>query len=90
MFEGSELENNIAFSSEEIKAFLLEKKLLTDFSGIENVCFFAVSAFSSSNAVVHKESDEKSTEHNSLEYECSPKRLELPLIWMLKQFGCIV
>ena len=89
-FEESELENNIAFSSEEIKAFLLEKKLLTDFSGIENVCFFAVSAFSSSNAVVHKESDEKSTEHNSLEYECSPKRLELPLIWMLKQFGSIV
>ena len=57
-------------------------------SGFANVKFFNVSSFSN-DALEHTDGTNKTSEKNALKYESSPKRMELPLIWMLNQFGIL-
>lgn len=89
-FEGSLLEQNIDLASEEIKSYLKTKGIHPDFGPNANVKYFGVSSFSATDAVHHEDKTEDSPEINYLTHRCSSKRMELPVIWMLKQFGCIV
>jgi len=105
-YSGSYLEHVINNSSEEIKAYLKNSKLDPGFEknpaikevdedkfyGFKNVKYFNVSSFSFMDALYHESQDKKkgTNEINYLKFDCSPKRIELPLIWMLKQFGIIV
>ena len=89
-YEGSELEKSVNFSSEEIRSYLSSKKINPDFGGLANVKYFGVSAFSTPDSIFHEDQKGKVEEVNYLLHSSSPKRMELPLIWTLKQFGCII
>lgn len=91
-YENSQIERNIDFASEEIKAYLLDKQLSIDnyLTGFDNVKYFAVSSFAFEDSIYHVDARNTLEEENFLNFECSPKRLELPLIWMMKQLGIIV
>lgn len=92
-YEGSLLEENIELASEEICAYLTQKKMRPDFGPNANVRYFGMSSFADRRAVFHQEQTEgkgAQAEINYLRYASSAKRMELPLIWMLRQFGCIV
>lgn len=89
-YEGSTLERNVDLSSEEIKSYLLRETINPDFGETANVKYFGVSSFSASDAVAHEDQTDTQAEINYLKHMCSAKRMELPLIWMLRQFGCII
>ncbi len=103
-YDGSQLERNIEFASEEIQSYLASRKLSLQTKVAEgqkekedekakfkNICYFGVSSFSDSDAVFHRDQkNNEGQEENYLKHACSPKRMELPVIWMLKQFGCII
>ena len=89
-FEGSLLEEHIDLASEEIHAYLLKHKINPNFGEGANVRYFGVSSFSAKDAVFHQDQATGRAEVNYLKHSCSTKRMELPLLWMLKQFGCIV
>ena len=92
-YAGSYLEKVIDKSSEEIEAYLIKRNMYpkikktegVDNSGFSNVKFFNVSSFSNA-ALEHGDGKTTASEKNALKYESSPKRIELPLIWMLNQF----
>lgn len=96
-FEGSLLDQHIRLSSAEIESYLEEKTLLPAFVNKNdenlkklNISFFGVSSFSHNEAIKHEEYSESGKhEENHLQFACSPKRIELPFIWMMKQFGII-
>ena len=92
-YEGSRLERCVDLASEEIKAYLGDKGL-DPFEGVDNanslnVKYFSVSSFSAPDSIFHMDDKKGTGEVNYLKYLSSPKRIELPIIWMLKQFGCI-
>jgi hypothetical protein len=89
-YEDSELEKSVNLSSEEIRAYLSSKRINPDFGEFANVKYFGVSAFSTPDSIFHEDQKGKVEEMNYLLHSSSPKRMELPLIWTLKQFGCIV
>ena len=89
-YEGSLLEKNIELASEEICAYLTQKRIRPDFPSNANVRYFGMSSFADSDAVFHQNQTGGTAEVNYLRYASSAKRMELPLIWMLRQFGCIV
>lgn len=89
-FEGSRLEEHIDLASEEIRSYLLKHNINPNFGEHANVRYFGVSSFSASDAVFHVDQAAGRAEVNYLKHSCSTKRMELPLLWMLKQFGCIV
>ncbi len=89
-YEGSLLEEHIDLASEEIHAYLLKHRINPNFGEGANVRYFGVSSFSANDAVFHQDQRAGSAEVNYLKHSCSAKRMELPLLWMLKQFGCIV
>ena len=89
-YEGSRLEQNIDMASEEIKSYLRRRGINPDFGANANVKYFGVSSFAAPDAVVHVDQTTSSSEVNYLTHMCSGKRMELPVIWMLKQFGCII
>lgn len=89
-YDGSYLEKEIEISSEEIRSYLsreismtldLEKKF-------SNVKYFALSSFNYSDSIIHQK-DENENDPGELKFESSGFRLELPLVWMLRQFGII-
>jgi signal recognition particle receptor subunit beta len=89
-YDGSQLEQNIELASEEIHSYLIHRGIDPKLS-FENVCYFGVSSFSDSGAVFHRDqTSNEDKEINYLKHDCSAKRMELPVIWMLKQFGCII
>ena len=89
IYEHSELETNINLSSEEIRTFLSTKGINPEFEPRFNVKYFGVSAFSTKDSIFHEKQKGKTEEINYLLHTSSPKRMELPFIWALKQFGCI-
>lgn len=94
-YEGSLLETSVNIASAEIDAYLTENNINPfddDDKRKANIKYFSVSAFANSAAVFHKigSADRGTDEINYLKFETSPKRFELPLIWMLKQFGCLI
>jgi GTPase SAR1 family protein len=93
-YSASELENSVDIASEEIQSYLASKGLQTKFNFSEkhetNVKYFGVSAFSTPDAVYHEDQEDGKAEVNYLLHQCSTKRMELPIIWLLRQLGCIV
>jgi len=89
-YEGSYLERNVNFASEEIRSFLAQKGIRADFGEMVNVKYFGVSSFSGKDSIYHRDQTSTSDEVNYLLHESSPKRMELPVIWILRQFGCII
>ena len=87
-YEGSRLEQCIDFASEEVKAFLGRLDPFRDITDL-NIKYFSASSFSAPDSIFHKDDADGTGEKNYLKYLSSPKRIELPVIWMLKQFGCI-
>jgi hypothetical protein len=87
-YEGSEIERTIDFASEEIRAYLMENGLLPSLDGsFNNIKYFGVSAFNFFDSI-HREG-ESTNDPGKLNFECSGKHIELPFVWMLKQFGVI-
>lgn len=86
-YEGSYLEKIIDFSSEEIKSYIENNGngFKFDFPNIKNVKFFNVSAFP-----VEKSLSSNGEDKNFMNFKTSPNRIELPIIWMLKQRGIII
>ena len=89
-YDGSYLEKEIDISSEEVRSYLsnevpatlsLEKKF-------NNIKYFALSSFNHSDSILHKK-DENEDDPGELKFESSGFRLELPIVWMLRQFGII-
>lgn len=88
IYEDSEIERVINISSEEIRAYLKQNALLPDFEGFyDNVKYFGVSSFNFMDSI-HNEMEDDNTP-GKVKFECSSKRMELPFLWMLKQFGVI-
>ncbi|MDR2091174.1 MAG: hypothetical protein LBP62_05935 [Clostridiales bacterium] len=86
-YDGSYLEREIDFSSEEIKSYLIQKALAPDFDKIfANVKYFGVSSFNFNDSI-HEETERNTA--GRVKFECSAKRIELPFVWMLRQFGII-
>jgi hypothetical protein len=88
MYDGSELEREIDQSSEEIKSYLYQSGLLPDFgTQYRNVKYFGVSSFNFGDSI-HK-AGENLNSVGKVYFECSAKHLELPFVWMMRQFGLI-
>lgn len=88
VYEESSLQREIDYSSEEIRSYLKHMSLMPDFDGTyENVKYFGVSSFDFIDSI-HNEMEDINTP-GKVKFECSSKRMELPFIWMLKQFDLI-
>lgn len=87
-YDKSELEKTIDLSSEEIKAYLAQNGLLPDFgTSHKNVKYFGVSSFNFGDSI-HKPGEDLNAV-GKVYFECSSKHLELPFVWMMRQFGLI-
>ena len=88
-YEGSAVENEIDMASEEIKSYLEMNGLLPGIeSDFDNIKYFGVSSFNFLDSI-HNENEDVNAEGN-VKFLCSSKRLEMPFLWMLKQFGVII
>ncbi|MBO5334968.1 MAG: hypothetical protein J6A87_03225, partial [Clostridia bacterium] len=84
-YEGSALEREIDFSSEEIYAYLVQSKLVPNFAeNYKNVKYFSVASFNFWESIHNPMED--INDPGKVKFDCSCKRMELPFIWMLKQF----
>ena len=93
-YEDSSVITNIDLASEEIRAYLSAKNIVPyldeeEKSGRMIVKYFGVSSFSSTDAIFHEDAKGSQPERNYVRHDCSPKRMELPVLWMLHQFKCI-
>lgn len=86
-YEGSELERNIDMSSKEIESYLIKKGITLP--KLKNIKYFNFSTFSTPDSILHIDKTDENEEENYLRFMSSPKRMELPYIWMIKQFGLI-
>lgn len=86
-YEGSAVENEIDMASEEIKSYLERKNLLPDIK-FNNIKYFGVSSFNFKDSI-HSENEDVDLP-GQVKFICSSKRLEMPFLWMLKQFGVII
>lgn len=78
----------ILCSSMEVRSFLQNESLITDLeTQYDNISYFALSNFSFKNSIHHDSSDYNRP--GQLTFENTTKRLELPFLWMLKQFGLL-
>lgn len=89
-YDGSYLEKEIDISSEEVRSYLSQNasETLALENKFETVKYFALSSFNYSDSIIHKK-DENENDPGELKFESSGFRLELPLVWMLRQFGII-
>ncbi len=87
-YEGSALQREIDFSSEEIYSYLKQNALAPDFKGkFDNVKYFGISSFNFIDSI-HNDMEDINTP-GKVKFACSSKRMELPFVWMLNQFGII-
>ncbi len=86
-YEGSWLEHSIDYSSEEIKSYLINEGLLPNLDKYKNIKFFSIAAFNFFDSI-HRDG-ESEDDIGVQRFGCSGQRIELPFIWMLKQFGVI-
>ena len=88
VYDGSLLEWEIDYSSEEIESYLISSGLAPGLGkDYENIKYFGVSAFNF-NESIHVDGEGLNSV-GKLRFECSAKRLELPFIWMMRQFSVI-
>ena len=89
-YEGSDLERNIDMASAEIYSYLQNHpKILNVDRCVEpfaKVKFFGVSSLGFSDAI---KNGTQGTSTRRMRFMTSPKRIELPFVWMMKQFGII-
>ena len=95
-YAGSALQNNIDMASAEIENFLKghfksnDKNIFdlinSNAKYFSEVKFFGVSTVGFDEAIKHIEGGKR---ENILQFLTAPKRLELPFIWMLSQYGII-
>lgn len=79
---------DILCASMEIKSFLQAESHITDLeSKFSNVTYFAVSSFGFTGAI--KEEGKNFNEPGTMTFNCSTKRMELPLVWVMNQFGVL-
>ncbi len=86
---GSSLIHHIDTSSDEIESYLKKNNIdirKTYFEGF-NLKFFSVSAITYSDAMYHEDNADKTLEKNGLNFSCTSKRIELPLLWILHELG---
>lgn len=87
-YDGSFIEWEIDYVSEEIRSYLKQNGLLPDFTGVfDNVKYFGVSSFNFRDSI-HEEMEDINAP-GRVKFECSSKRMELPFLWMLRQFSVI-
>lgn len=89
-YSNTPIEWEIDYSSKEIESYLINKGLIKNniFSKYKNVKFFCVSAFNFNDSI-KKEEDNDLNAPGRVRFNCSSKRIELPFLWMLKQFNLI-
>ena len=88
-YEGSAVENEIDIASEEIRSYLERNNLLPSIeSDFNNIKYFGVSSFNFLDGI-HSENEDVN-EPGKVKFLCSSKRMEMPFLWMLKQFGIII
>lgn len=99
-YAGSDCEENIEQASREIRSYLMERRR-DDVKGVleqledlyrqkgysEQIRYFGVSAFQFKDSAKKVRKDEKSGESNVFNFASTPKRLELPVLWMLDRLG---
>lgn len=89
-YDGSYLEKEIDISSEEVRSYLDQeaKPTLEIENKFNNVKYFALSSYNYSDSIIHQK-NENENDQGEVKFESSAFRLELPLIWMLRQFGIV-
>ena len=76
----------ILASSMEVKSYLQSESLIIDLEDkYSNVCYFSLSAFHFSDSISQEK--ENYNDPGRMTFEDSTKRIELPFLWMLRQFG---
>ncbi len=87
-YTGTQIEWAIDYSSEEIKSYLKQNGRMPNLDGtFENVKYFGVSSFNFMDSI--HDGLEDTNNPGNVKFECSSKRMELPFLWMLKQFGLV-
>lgn len=87
-YGGEQIEWEIDQASEEIKSYLKNAMLLPNLDGyFHNIKYFGVSSFNFLDSIHDANANIEAP--GRVKFECSGKRLELPLLWMLKQFAII-
>ena len=77
---------DILCASMEVKSYLQSESLILDLEKqYSNVMYFSLSAFQFSDSI--SQENENYNDPGRMAFEDSPKRIELPFLWMLKQFG---
>ncbi len=98
IYDGSDVEKFIDDSSEEIKAFIdseigginIEKEHADRQNNkqFENVKYFCVSSFGFPEST-HRDDGGDIDAESYMDFATSTRRMELPFLWMLRQFGII-
>ena len=82
------LGREILASSIEVKSYLQAESMILELEQqYKNISYFALSTFNFSNAIHGP--NESPNDPGHLRFEDGTKRMELPFIWMLKQFGLL-
>lgn len=91
VYDGSLLEWEIDYSSEEIESYLKSEGVPVSVlrEKFENIKFFGISAFNFDQSIHSSPNNKNYDKAEKMRFECSAKRLELPFIWMLRQFSVI-
>ena len=58
---------------------------MPNFTRYKNVRYFGVSSFNFAESI--HEANENINDPGKVKFECSCKQIELPFVWMMKQFG---
>ena len=75
----------ILASSMEVKSYLRAESMILDLENqYQNVMYFALSSFNFPESI--NQENQSFNEPGRLCFETSTKRIELPFLWMLKQF----
>lgn len=99
VYDGSDLEKFIDDSSEEIKSFIeskyggldIEKKAedKENVKQFENVKYFCVSSFGFPESTHRDENSGDIDAESYMDFATCSRRMDLPFLWMLRQFGII-
>lgn len=87
-YTDSALEWEIDYSSKEIESYLAENGRAINLKNHKNVRFFGVASFNFNDSI-HEDDENINSPGKNVRFSCSAKRIELPFLWMLKQFGVI-
>ena len=78
----------ILCASMEVKSYLQAESMILDIeSEYSNVMYFALSSFDFADSI--RQGNDTDNDPGRLKFENATKRMELPFVWMLKQFGLL-